>query len=270
MSPPDATLPSASAADLQDRQANHAWRMRMLETGDRARSLQSCSTVLRRQSRDGSYEGDAALAYSRIAKAIRQTVMLHAKFEEDANKSDEQKAAEAAAAEAAAAQRAAPAETGRKAHQKRQVKRAVKLAMDIDFDAAEARGEKTRDYAEFYVELHERLDDYDEYSDFGRLPVGAVVENICRVMGLEFDPALWEDEPWAVAEMAEKPEGSPYAEWQPSPPETANDDDADPDDPGEDEEDDPYGLAEEDDDPRQAQRHWPSFGSGIKLLFPTL
>ena len=90
--------------------------------------------------------------------------------------------------------------------------------------------------------------------------------NICRVLGIEFDPALWEEEPWAKAEMAEKPEGSPYAEWQPSTPETApetaNDDDADPDvadpdDPGADDEDDPYGLAEEDDRPRRRSRSPP-------------
>src|ERR1700761_9422260 len=99
MSPPDATLLSASAADPQDQQANHAWRMRMLEMAAE-RGLEQLDD-LRQQSRDGSYEGDAALAYSRIAKAIRQTVMLHAKFEEDANKSDEQKKAEAAAAQAA-------------------------------------------------------------------------------------------------------------------------------------------------------------------------
>jgi hypothetical protein len=67
-------------------------------------------------------------------------------------------------------------------------------------------------------------------------------------MGLEFDPELWEDEPWAAAEMAEKPEGSPYADWEPTPPETANDDDAGDNDLGEDDEADPYGLADEDDD----------------------
>jgi hypothetical protein len=252
MSPPDATLSSASAADLQDRQANHGWRMRMLETAaERGLDLLDDN---RRQVRDGSFEGDAALAYSRISKAIRQTVMLHAKFEEEAGKTDEQRAAEAAAAQAAEAQRAAAAEAGRKAHQRRQVKRAVTVALDTASDAAAARKEKTSAFAGLHLKLRERLDDYDEYSDFGRLPVGAVVESICRVLGLEFDPALWEDEPWAKAEMAEKPEGSPYAEWEPPAPETANDD-AELDDPGEDDADDPYGIAEEEDErPRRRSR----------------
>ena len=250
MPPPDA-LTSASPLQgdpVQDRRARlHEFRMAALERLTE-RGLTLLDEVQNRAVEPevpvfgAKAEGDLGLTYSRIAKAIRLSLMLHAKFEEEIYKTAEQREAEAA-------ERAASAEAGHRAHQKRQVKRAVKLAMDVDFDAAEARGER-RDYAELHVELHERLDDYDEYSDFGRLPVGAVVENICRVMGLEFDPSLWEDEPWAVAEIAERPEGSPYAEWQPSPPETANDDDGDDDaDPGADDEDDPYGLAEEDDDP---------------------
>ena len=258
MAPPDATLPPISAADPQDRQSRHGMRMRLLEIAAE-RGIELLDQV-RDRAREGKEEENLGLTYARITKALRQTLMLHAKFEEDADKSVEQKEAEAAAARAAEAQRAAQAEAGRKAVQKRHVKRAVKLAMDVAFDAAEARGEPSFDYAELHVDLHERLDDYDEYSDFGRLPVGAVVENICCVLGIEFDPALWEDEPWAVAEMAGKPEGSPYAAWEPeaapeTAPETANDDDED--DPGAsaEDEDDPYGLAEEDDDrPRRRSR----------------
>lgn len=256
MSSPDA-LNSASpprSDPAQDRRAQlHEWRMRALELS--AERGQQLLDDVRDQVRERSFEGDPGLAYSRISRAIRQTVMLHAKFEEEANKSTEQREAEAAAARAAEAQRAAQAQAGRKAYQKRQVKKAVKLAMDLEWEAAEALGQAP-DYADLDTDLHERLDDYDDYSDFGRLPVGAVVENICRVMGIEFDPALWEDEPWAVAEMAEKAPGSPYADWRPPALETANDDisDADEDDPDGADEDDPYGLAEEDDRPRRQSR----------------
>jgi hypothetical protein len=262
MSPPDAIVSSASAADPQDRQARlHDWRMRMLEaTAEHGVALLD---DVRRMARDESApfnpgpQIDLGLAYSRISKAIRQSVMLHARFEEDFNKTSEQKEAEAAAARAAEAQRAASAEAAPKARRKRQVRKAVTLALDLAVEEAEARSTEPLDFSHHYAELHERLEDYDEYSDFGRLPVGAVVENICRVMGLEFDPALWEHEPWATQEMAEKPEGSPYAEWQPSPRETANEDDADPDDPGDDDEDDPYGLAEEKDEPRRRSSRAP-------------
>ena len=48
-----------------------------------------------------------------------------------------------------------------------------------------------------------------------------------------FDPTLWQDEPWAIAEAKAKPPGSPFADR----PDTANDDDAD----------------DEDDEPRTAR-----------------
>jgi hypothetical protein len=248
MSPPDALISASPPQDdpAQDRRARlHEFRMAALQ-----RIAERGLALLDRDWAAPGTEGDPGLTYSRIARAIRQTLMLHARFEDEADKAAEQKQAEAAAARAAEAQRAASAEAGQETHQKRQVKKAVKLAMDLDWDAAAARGEEY-DYAELLTDLRERLDDYDDYSDFGRLPVGAVVANICRVMGIAFDPALWQDEPWAVAEMAEKPEGSPYTEWQP---ETANDDDNDEAEDPEDEDDDPCGLAEEEDRPRRRSR----------------
>jgi hypothetical protein len=87
----------------------------------------------------------------------------------------------------------------------------------------------------FYDDMNERLDDADELELDAR-PVGVIVSGICRAMRLPFDPALWEDEPWAKAETREKPKGSPFAKWR----RTVNDDD--------DEDADPFGLAETDDD----------------------
>jgi hypothetical protein len=63
----------------------------------------------------------------------------------------------------------------------------------------------------------------------GNKPVGETVEGICNVLGLTFDPALWEDEPWAIEEA--KAKGSPPVDR----PETANDD--------EDDDADPFGIA---------------------------
>ena len=104
MSPPDALTSASPPQDdpAQDRRAElYAWRMRALEfTAERGMELLD---DLRQQSRTGSYEGDAALAYSRISKSIRQSVVLHAKFEDEAGKTDEQRQAEAAAGRAAEA-----------------------------------------------------------------------------------------------------------------------------------------------------------------------
>ena len=118
MSAPDAMLPSATAADPEDRQARlHDWRMRMLEaTAEHGVAL--LDDVRRKAREDATAfdpQPDLGLSYSRIAKAIRQSLMLHVKFEEDFNKTAEQKAAEAAAAQAAEARRAALAEAAPRA-----------------------------------------------------------------------------------------------------------------------------------------------------------
>jgi hypothetical protein len=176
-------------------------------------------------------QADGGLAYSRISKALRQALMLHARFEEDSYKTSQERAAEAAARQAREAQRTAAIQAGAKAHQKRAVVQAVKIAMEAEL--AED-GEKF-DYGGVYGELLERLDDYDDYSDFGRKPVSEIVEGICKVLDLTFDPALWEDEPWAIEEAKAKLVAEQVADW----PETANDDEDDP----QDEDTDPFGIA---------------------------
>jgi hypothetical protein len=175
-------------------------------------------------------QADAGLTYSRFSKALRQALMLHARFEEDSYKTRQERAAEAAARQAAEARRAAAVRDELKAKQKRQVTQAVKRAMDVELAEDDERGVESRDYGEFLTDLHERLDDYDEYSDFGNKPVGAVVADLCKLLSLPFDPALWEDEPWAIEEAKAKPPGSPFAHRHRS----ANDDE---DDPGADDED---------------------------------
>ena len=203
------------------------WRLRFVEL-----AAESALTMLQKITENTVTErtdpqADGGLAYSRISKALRQALMLHAKFEEDSHKTSQERAAEAAARQAGEAQRAAAIQAGAKAHRKRQVEQAVKIALDAEL----AEDEEKFDYGGVYGELLERLDDYDDYSDFGNKPVGETVEGICKVLGLTFDPALWEDEPWAIAEAKAKAKGSPPVDR----PETANDD--------EDEDIDPFGIA---------------------------
>ena len=207
------------------------WRIRMMEL-----AAESALAMLRKISDDTVTErtepqADGGLAYSRISKALRQALLLHAKFEEDSYKTQQERAAEAAARQAKEAQRAAAIQAGAKAHQKRQVVQAVKIAMEAEL----AENEEKFDYGGVYSELLERLDDYDDYSDFGNKPVSETVASICKALGLTFDPALWEDEPWAIEEAKAKSAGSSTVEW----PDTANDDEDD----GEDDDTDPFGIA---------------------------
>ena len=230
----------ARCEDEQNRLSR--WRLRLLE-----RAAESAITVLEKitvdvvagetagrfQLGETTHEGDLGLIYSRIAKALRQALALHAKFEDDSYKTQQERAAEAAARRAAEAQRDAAREAGDRNHKKRLAERAVKIAMDAEL----ADDAEKFDRSAMSRELFERLQDFDDYSDFGRKPVSEIAEGICKVLGLKFDPALWEDEPWAIAEAHAKEAAKPApAEW----PDTANDD-ADHD--ADDEETDPFGIA---------------------------
>jgi hypothetical protein len=67
--------------------------------------------------------------------------------------------------------------------------------------------------------VSERLFDPDITGELQGRPIGAIVAEICDHLGL---PPCWTDfagEAWARAEIAERPEGSPYAAWPDLPPE---------------------------------------------------
>jgi hypothetical protein len=204
------------------------WRLRLLE-----RAAESAITVLEKITADVvagevTTEGDLGPIYASISKALRQALALHARFEDDSYKTQQERAAEAAARQAREAQRAAAIQAAGKKHKKRQVELAVKIAMDAEL----AEDAERFDYGDLYSELHERLDDFDDYSDFGRKPVSEIVEGICKVLGLTFEPSLWQDEPWAIEEAKAKPAASPTADW----PDSANDDE-------DEDEADPFGIA---------------------------
>ena len=174
MSAPDAMLPSATAADPEDRQASHAWRMRMLETAAE-RGIELLDE-LRDRARERAEEEDLGLAYSRISKAVRQSVALHARLEEEFSKTDEQKAAEAAARQAAEAQRAASAEKRARGRRENAVRRAVIRAIDDRFEDEDDR-------EPLYADMNERLDDADDL-ELDTKPIGQIAAGICRAMRL--------------------------------------------------------------------------------------
>src|SRR5206468_3484396 len=147
------------------------------------------------------------LAFNRISRAIRYTVAQHERLEIEAGKSAEQKQAEAAAKQAAEAARAAraqnapsPEEQARKREQDRKlrlVERAVNRAICDHTDEDDDEREELEE------DLSERL---EEPEDLGLdRPIGVVVESVCRAMRLPYKLTLWEDEPWALQEAAEKP-----------------------------------------------------------------
>src|SRR6267142_573855 len=133
MSMNDTSLPSASPAPTalsedgpgscarcESEQGQFSqWRLRLLE-----RAAESAVTVLEKITADVvagevTTEGDLGPAYASISKALRQALALHAKFEDDSYKTQQERAAEAAVRQAREAQRAAAILTTGKNHQKR-------------------------------------------------------------------------------------------------------------------------------------------------------
>jgi hypothetical protein len=111
---------------------------------------------------------------------------------------------------------------------------------------ARARSYPSVVYEAMDREARERLFDPDISGEILGRPLGALVAQICA--DLDLDP-LWHGfahEPWAQAEITERPPGSPYAAWPDLPPDAPDPDPDDEDDEDWDPEDDP------DDDPEDA------------------
>ena len=118
--------------------------------------------------------GSVALAFSRLAKTVRQCIALQARLEEE-------HAAPTPAPgrrDAAASKPAAPAAMG------------------------EAEAEPTE---RAYRERLDALEPADSR------PIGAIVAEICETLGVEPDWSLWQDQDWAIREAKTSAPGSPYA-----------------------------------------------------------
>lgn len=140
-----------------------------------------------------------ALAYGRLAKAVRQTLALQARI----------------AAEAAEKKRAAEARPGRDeatvkiVHDFTPTRRnravdALELAIEVEAGENEVKFERLE------KELYEELEALDEDA-FDERPIGAIVAEICEILGIEPDLSLWEAEAWAIEETRTNVPGSPYA-----------------------------------------------------------
>jgi hypothetical protein len=143
-----------------------------------------------------------AMAFSRVARAVRLTALLHVKLIEAAQdarrraafvwSSDVERAAEDE-------RRRDPA-YGHKARVEAIVARVAKAGCDDEDDIDR-----------IVQETAERLDDDDIYGDVLTRPLGELVALICRDLGLDPDWTSLAQEAWAQAEMRDNPTGSPFA-----------------------------------------------------------
>jgi hypothetical protein len=142
------------------------------------------------QSVEAVVEGDVALAYARVSRAVRLTLMLQAKLIEEF---------QAAADEAAEVKaRLAPAYRAK-----------ARVEAIVERVAESAHDEDTVD--RLISEAAERLDDEDLYGDLLERPLSELVARICKDLGLEPDWAELAGELWAVREVRSGEVGWPLA-----------------------------------------------------------
>jgi hypothetical protein len=145
---------------------------------------------------------DAALAHSRVSRAVRMAELLRERLTAQAGEQARQDSYNRIWADKGAAERAAAAADPAHSHKARVeaiVSRIAKGETD-DEDRLEA----------IACETAERLDDDDIYGQVADRPVGELVALICRDLGLDPDWERLGEEAWAVEEKAAAPPGSPF------------------------------------------------------------
>jgi hypothetical protein len=128
--------------------------------------------------------GDLGLVYSRIARAVRQTLALESRLADGIEKARTEQARSQVAAV-------------RTAFDERQHEVRDYVAEAIEAEAAE-RGTPERDVERLLDDLDERLEDGDYDEALADAPIGDLVARICADLGVTPDWSLWDDQAWAI------------------------------------------------------------------------
>ena len=124
---------------------------------------------------------ELVLTFSRIARAVRQTVALEARIDRDR---------QAAAVERA--ERRVRETLDRALRRKARVRDLVERAIDSEASGAAAE--------DLLLDLDERLEDADDLAGFADRPVAEIVARICGDLGVAPPPNLWDDEGWGIVQ----------------------------------------------------------------------
>jgi len=143
---------------------------------------------------------DPAAAFAPLSRAIRLTLALEARTDQDLRdlKAGVSRARKEARAKAAH-------DCGAREQQVR----------ELVLNVAERECESLEAFDDIEEALQERLD-YDEaYNESGQRPVRQTVERLCKDLGLTPDWSRWAGEGWAYEDIPTRPRFSPF--HQPSP-----------------------------------------------------
>ena len=130
-----------------------------------------------------------SLAFTRIARSIRQTLAFKAKLAEMKAKSAEKRHAK---------EREQAIETSRLRFKKQQVARDVGEMVEWQ-DGPE----------HLLTDLHERLNDPDIEDELLTIRVGDVIIGLCDELGIPVDLSVWQDKGWFLNEDRPQPEPPP-------------------------------------------------------------
>lgn len=188
--------------------ADHAaWGERLLRRqAERLETLAEAglrmALAIERQATQGPAEGEeplapaeAAMAFSRVARAVRMTGLLQERLVRalDDLRARQAAQAERARAEAEGAAKDAEARRDPAYRHKARVEAIVERLAKADTDDED-------EIDRLVCEAGERLDDEDVYGDVLTRPVGELVSLICRDLGLDPDWTRLAQEAWAKEE----------------------------------------------------------------------
>ena len=120
-----------------------------------------------------------ALVFSRISRAVRQTIALEARLDRQIHQARRDE-------DVALAEQARIATRALARRRKHAVREAVQHAVEAETCGPELEA--------LLADLDDRLEDPDDDLDFAELPIGELVARICRQLGVVHDPSLWQDE----------------------------------------------------------------------------
>ncbi|HEX4505480.1 MAG TPA: hypothetical protein VH722_07095 [Alphaproteobacteria bacterium] len=143
---------------------------------------------------------------TKVGRAVRQSVAFRRKIEGEVRARNEASAGAEAVAQEEARQNAAYWRRSRSTARRKMIERGVCRAI------AEA-GEETG----LYDDMHERLLEYESFTDFTDKPVSQFILEIADAMALDLNWEWFAYDPWAAEEIAADPPVSPLAKWWHSP-----------------------------------------------------
>ncbi len=139
-----------------------------------------------------------SLAFTRVARSIRQTLAFKAKLADISAKAVEKRHAK---------EREQAIETSRLRVKKHQVARDVALMV-----------EATSEPESLLTDLHERLMDPDIEDELLTIRVGDVIIGLCDELGIPVELSVWQDKGWFINEGREAPEPPrPVPKLEPQP-----------------------------------------------------